>query len=349
MWPYLPKKCNCSETPNNPQLKCEHDGLTTNDVAYMGNDLLCTGIESGDSITQVVQIFDYYMCSELFAQHFLDALSNNIEEFPTFIDLVNDAIDCDVINFCITSSTTTTLIPTTTTTSSSSTSSSTTSTTSSTSSTTSTTTTQIVQCVDYTLMAIQPNASWTATNCDEVITSGVIVLVGATSQTGCILDNTLILNGISIVNNIECTTTTSSTSTSSTTTTTTTSIPTTTTSTTTDIPITTTTTTTNSAKLIFHNNSSGGIINDIYAVGWTVATYTPVNPGNSMYGNHGNTNQPIIADIYATIEGCLSMYIEGVLIESVSINFIGTHTYSFTPVTINSTDHVIFVYNDGFC
>lgn len=482
MWPHLPKKCNCSETPNNEQLKCNHEGLTTNDIAYTGDDLLCTGIESGDRITEVVQILDYYICSDLFAQHFLNSLSDNIEEFPTFVELVNNSIDCDVVNFCLTSTTTSTS-STSSTTSTSTTQCpqenlllnsdftsnldgwsqsvfgawnwtpqgahfndvdnfsnflyqdiltvgntydisflmtnnyycpefiyinvragdteygpitqtgthvitltmtctgngqfgfnaydscgtptydhlyirnvsvsehcsgfTTTTTTSTVAPTTSTTTTEVVECVEFTLLAIIPNASWTASTCNDEPTAGVIPLTGTTGVTGCVLNNTLVLNGASIVDSEECTTTTSTTSTSSTTTTTTTAIPTTTTTTT--APLTTTTTTTNASKLIFHNNSSAGIINDIYATAWLIATYTPTGPGQSMYGDHGNTIQPVQADIDAQTAGCLSMYINGALIQSININFIGLYTYSFTPVSIHTMDHVIFVYNDGVC
>lgn len=112
MWPFLPKKCNCPDTPTNPGTVCDHKGPTTNDVAYGGPDLLCMGIEQGDSYTVALQILDNYICGPGFAQHFIDSMA----AFPsvTFIDMVNAAVDCDVVNFCATSSTSTTTSTTTT-------------------------------------------------------------------------------------------------------------------------------------------------------------------------------------------------------------------------------------------
>lgn len=114
MWPFLPKKCNCPDEPTNPGKVCDHKGLTTNDVAYNGPDLLCTGIEQGDSVSVALQILDNYLCGTGFTEHFLATLEATPNE--VFIYLVNQALDCEVINICATSSTTTSTSTSTTTT-----------------------------------------------------------------------------------------------------------------------------------------------------------------------------------------------------------------------------------------
>lgn len=230
MWPFLPKKCNCTETPNNPGTSCNHSGLTASDLIYEGIAGGCSGITPGMTASEILQQLSYFLCSIELTQYILDLIQENPEEYPEFIELVNGAINCETIYTCgpvPTTTTTTTVEPTTTTTTSSS--SSTTTTTSSTSSTTTTTTTVADACVTYTLQALVNNASWIATTCAFARTGGIIPLAGGTTTTPCIINNTLVLTQAVIVTETECTTTTTTTAAPTTTTTSTTIAPTTTT------------------------------------------------------------------------------------------------------------------------
>jgi hypothetical protein len=228
MWPFLPKKCNCTETPNNPGTSCNHSGLTSSDLIYEGIAGECSGITPGMTASEILQQLSYFLCSIELTQYILDLIQDNPEEYPEFIELVNGVISCETIDACgpvPTTTTTTTVEPTTTTT----TSSSSTTTTTSSSSTTTTTTTVADACVTYTLQALVNNASWIATTCAFARTGGVIPLAGNTVVTPCIINNTLVLTQTVIVNETECTTTTTTTAAPTTTTTSTTAAPTTTT------------------------------------------------------------------------------------------------------------------------
>lgn len=232
MWPFLPKKCNCTETPNNPGTNCNHSGLTASDLIYDGIVGECSGITPGMTVSEILQQLSYFLCSVELTQYILDIIQDNPEEFPEFIQLVNGVISCETIDACgpiPTTTTSTTLAPTTTTT----TSSSSTTTTTSSSSTTTTTTTVLDDCVSYTLQALVNNASWSAETCELVPTGGVITLAGASVVTSCIINNSLVLNQAIVLTETECTTTTTTTL-APTTTTTTTLAPTTTTTTTTE-------------------------------------------------------------------------------------------------------------------
>jgi hypothetical protein len=130
MWPFLPKKCDCAETPTNPGTLCNENLQVASEYVYNGEDLSCIGIEHGDDLTTILQKIDYYLCSRAYTEYVLNYIENNIELFPEFIELVNGVINCETIQACG---------PLTTTTTSSSTS---------TSSTTTTTTTLPCNCFE---------------------------------------------------------------------------------------------------------------------------------------------------------------------------------------------------------
>jgi hypothetical protein len=219
MWPFLPKKCDCSETPTNPGTSCNPSGLTTNDLVYDGSAGVCSNVATGMTASEAFQQLDYFLCSIELTQYILNQIENNPEEYPEFITLVNGAINCSTIDDCGPPP------PPTTTTTSSSTSTSTTSTTS-TSSTTTTTTTVAEACHVYDLTAITDNGNWIAELCFGGVAEGILAFAGNTVTTPCIINTSLVLNGITAVTNfVDCsitTTTTSSTSTSTSTTTSTT-------------------------------------------------------------------------------------------------------------------------------
>lgn len=117
MWPFLPKKCDCSTTPTNPVTICNENALVTNDFVYNGANSTCMDVQHNDTLTTIIQKYDYYLCSGNFATQILTTIQNNIELFPNFTTLVNGSIDCETISACGPSTTTTTTtIPITTTT-----------------------------------------------------------------------------------------------------------------------------------------------------------------------------------------------------------------------------------------
>ena len=139
--------CGCGSNP----CGC---GTSSNDVVYQGPDLLCTGVTNCDTLTEVIQTIDGFICSPEMVENIINNILNNPNLYNQFTSIVNNTVDCETVWDCIDSRTTTTTttiaVPTTTTTSSSSTSTTTststaavptTSTTSSSSSSTTTTTT----------------------------------------------------------------------------------------------------------------------------------------------------------------------------------------------------------------
>lgn len=165
MWPLIPKKCKCVNTGTNTSVNatCNHCGLTTNDIEYVGENLECTGINNGDSISVALQKLDYFICGIGLTQQILNELQYNSVEYPEFITLVNGSIDCETINDCgdpPTTTTTTTIIPTTTTT----TTIEPTTTTTTTAEPTTTTTTTTLTPTTTTTTTIEPTTTTTTTS-----------------------------------------------------------------------------------------------------------------------------------------------------------------------------------------
>jgi hypothetical protein len=242
MFPILPKKCNCYETPTNEGSVCDWCKITTNEVC-IGEINSCTGLEKGDSLTIVLQKWENFLCGIGYTQLFFELVQNNEEILQEFYTLANGAITCETITNCstYTTTTTTTVAPTTTTTS--------------TLVPTTTTTTTLPECV---CVYFYNNSSLiqeiTYINCLGVLTYDVISPDVTKSFCGCCGSannpDVEITYGPGCVDNA-CvpTTTTTTTVPPTTTTTSTSSSSTTTTSTTTAAPTTTTTTTTINANL----------------------------------------------------------------------------------------------------
>ena len=105
----------------------------------------------------------------------------------------------------------------------------------------------------------------------------------------------------------------------------------------------TTTTTTNSFNFEINNQTSLGAIETV-----TPEFYTIVETIDSItYGTHGEYSGPIGVTITDTNSGTVTLYINGFLVEC--INTIGSGTYIFSSVVINSTDLVNIIYSYGFC
>lgn len=319
MWPVLPKDCNCTETASNPGAVC-NALYTSNQFFYNGINSICNDLQNGDDLSVAIQKLENFLCSIEVTQVFLTYLEENIEEFPEFITLVNDALTCQTITNCFIPTTTTTTSSSTTTTTSTSTSTTTT-TTSSTTSTTTTTTTAVPQCTGYVLESIIENASWQAVRCsDDLIVGEVFPTVGLVKDIGCVYDTTLIISGMQINKEGPCTTTTT---TSSSTTTTTSSS--TTTTTTTLYPCV-------EGDLLIINNT-GNTVEDIYASGWSIASTTPTGPFGFMNGSQNGTNNAVTVVISNFVtSGCIHMYIGTVLVNSLPFYWAGNYTFPATPI-----------------
>jgi hypothetical protein len=332
MWPVLPKDCNCTETASNTGAVC-NALYTSNQFFYNGINSICNDLQNGDDLSVVIQKLENFLCSIEVTQVFLTYLEENIEEFPEFVTLVNTSIACETIENCFTPTTTTTSSSSTTTTTSTSTSTTTT-TTSSTTSTTTTTTTAVPECISYVVEATLPLGSWNATSCEtDEFVGGILLSVGETSSTGCVYDNSLVLSGVRIISDGPCSTTT----TTSSSTTTTTSSTSTTTTTTTLYPCV-------EGQLLIINNTENEL-SEIYSTPdtWLVGISVPVSAFSYSTGIQGGTNNPISVDITYVEPGCVSMYINTVLIQS--IPFFWSDTYTFDPVSISSEDCVWFIIN----
>lgn len=108
MWPYIPKKCNCSETPTNPNIPCKHTGFTTNDFAYKGDDLSCTSINKQENLTASIQKIEQFFCGGKAISNILTQIQNNLSSYPEFVNLVSSVFNCNQVIECGASPTTTT-------------------------------------------------------------------------------------------------------------------------------------------------------------------------------------------------------------------------------------------------
>jgi hypothetical protein len=103
--------CGCGSNP----CGC---GTSSNDVVYQGPDLSCTGVTNCDTLTEVIQTIDGFICSPQMVQNIINNILNNTNLYNQFTSIVNNTVDCQTVWNCIASTTTTstTLAPTTTTT-----------------------------------------------------------------------------------------------------------------------------------------------------------------------------------------------------------------------------------------
>ncbi len=93
--------CNCE---NNP-CGCK---ISSDDVAYQGPALECTGIEPCDSLTVAIQKLTDYACGIDMVQNIIYNITNNIALYEQFLTIVNQSVDCETVFNCLASTTTTT-------------------------------------------------------------------------------------------------------------------------------------------------------------------------------------------------------------------------------------------------
>lgn len=100
MWSHLLKKCDCEEDPTNPGVTCDHSGLTTDDVIYIGQTLNCINIPSDVTVSVALQLLNNYICSVEFTTYLLTLIQNNPENYVSFITFINTLLNCELINNC---------------------------------------------------------------------------------------------------------------------------------------------------------------------------------------------------------------------------------------------------------
>jgi hypothetical protein len=101
--------CNCTDNT----CGCK---TSTDEVVYQGPPLTCVGINNCDTITEVLQQLNSYICSEELVTVIINNIINNIDLYQQFTTIVNNSVDCETVWACETTTSTTTVTPTTTTT-----------------------------------------------------------------------------------------------------------------------------------------------------------------------------------------------------------------------------------------
>jgi len=173
---------NCNNNNTNPCNKKE----STDNIAYVGPNLSCTGVETCDTLTQAIEKINNFICSEAMVQQVIINITNNVEIYNLFVEIVNVAVSCETIWACglpPTTTTTTTNEPTTT-----------------------TTTTSEFKCFIYELENPEESDSiWTAKLCEDGADVGGIIAPGQVITTGCVSEDSLVmLGGTQIKDSIEC-------------------------------------------------------------------------------------------------------------------------------------------------
>jgi hypothetical protein len=163
---------NCNNNGTNPCNKKE----STDNINYVGPNLSCTGVETCDTLTQAIEKINNFICSEAMVQQVITNITNNIEIYNQFVEIVNVAVSCETIWACG-------LPPTTT-----------------------TTTTSEAKCFIYELENPgESNSVWTAKLCEDGTDVGGIIAPGQTVITGCVDQDSLVMvNGTEIKNSTEC-------------------------------------------------------------------------------------------------------------------------------------------------
>lgn len=159
-------KCDCNNNcyPVDP---CSTSTICkpASEVCYSGPALFCSGILPNDNLNVALQKIDSKLCGEALVINVFDEIINNPTLYQQFVDLVNGAIDCEVVNNCFTTTTTTTTpyVP--------------------------------VSCTDCGVQGIVPEGgTWEALDCIGRPVSGSMTQ-GQTILTGCIDESTLVLVG----------------------------------------------------------------------------------------------------------------------------------------------------------
>jgi hypothetical protein len=96
--------CNCTDNT----CGCK---TSTDEVVYQGPPLTCVGINNCDTITQVLQQLNSYICSEELVTIIINNIINNVDLYQQFTTIVNNSVNCETVWGCETTTTTTTTLP----------------------------------------------------------------------------------------------------------------------------------------------------------------------------------------------------------------------------------------------
>ena len=100
--------------PNNPSAKtcgvdpCFTYKTTTDLVKYVGPNLPCIDVSTCETVTLALQKIDYALCGVNVSQTVINTIINNQYINQQFTTIVNDLIDCQTVQACMSSTTTTT-------------------------------------------------------------------------------------------------------------------------------------------------------------------------------------------------------------------------------------------------
>ena len=92
--------CGCR---NNP-CGC---GTSSDDVVYQGPNLSCTGVSNCDTLSEVIQTIDGFICGPEIVQNIINNILNNTNLYNQFTSIVNNTVDCQTVWNCLASTTTT--------------------------------------------------------------------------------------------------------------------------------------------------------------------------------------------------------------------------------------------------
>lgn len=95
---------NCTCTDNTCGCK-----TSTSEVVYQGPALTCVGINNCDTITEVLQQLNSYICSEELVTIIINNIINNIDLYQQFTTIVNNSVECETVWGCETTTSTTTI------------------------------------------------------------------------------------------------------------------------------------------------------------------------------------------------------------------------------------------------
>jgi len=94
--------CNCTDNT----CGCK---TSTDEVVYQGPPLTCVGINNCDTMTDVLQQLNNYICSEELVTIIINNIINNADLYQQFTTIVNNSVDCETVWACETTTSTTTI------------------------------------------------------------------------------------------------------------------------------------------------------------------------------------------------------------------------------------------------
>ena len=99
----------CTNNSNCDSLDNECGCKTPTDkIVYQGPTLTCLGIENCNTVTEIIELLNTYLCSDELINTIIYNITNNIDIYQQFTTIVNNSVDCNTVWNCSTTTTTTT-------------------------------------------------------------------------------------------------------------------------------------------------------------------------------------------------------------------------------------------------